>query len=107
MRQLSAPELAHWLADPSRPAPQLIDVREPWEFETCRIPGALSLPMHEIPARMEEIDPDRPVVCICHHGMRSMQVAAWLGRQGYPDLYNLSGGVAAWAAQVDPSMPTY
>ncbi len=107
MHHLSAPELAAWLADPSRPRPLLLDVREPWEFETCHIAGAVLMTMNSVPARQEELDPETPVVCICHHGARSMQVAAFLERAGFTDVSNLTGGVHGWALQVDPAMPTY
>jgi rhodanese-related sulfurtransferase len=107
MQQLTAPQLAEWMADESRARPVLLDVREPWEFQTCHIGGALLMPMQTVPARQEELDPDTPVVCICHHGMRSMQVAAFLERAGFTQVINLTGGVHAWAQQVDPSMPTY
>jgi rhodanese-related sulfurtransferase len=63
--------------------------------------------MNTIPGRFSELEEDQPVVCICHHGGRSMQVAAFLERQGFTRVINLSGGVHAWASQVDPSMPTY
>ncbi len=107
MQNLTAPELAAWLADPSRPSPVLLDVREPWEFETCHIAGSRLMPMQTVPARIEELDDEAPVVCICHHGMRSMQVAAFLERNGFSEVSNLSGGVHAWAMQVDPNMPQY
>jgi rhodanese-related sulfurtransferase len=107
MRQLSAPDLAAWLADPARPAPQLLDVREPWETALCAIPGGTSIPMGQIPSRADELDPDRPVVCYCHHGMRSMQVAMFLGRRGFGQVWNLAGGIDAWAREVDPSCATY
>lgn len=64
MQQMTAPQLAAWLADPSRPAPLLLDVREPWEFATCHIDGATLIPMNTIPARHPELDSDAPVVCI-------------------------------------------
>jgi rhodanese-related sulfurtransferase len=107
MEALSCAGLKAWLDDAARPRPKLLDVREPWEFEHCRIVGAQSLPMASVPARMQELDPEADTVLICHHGMRSMQVAMFLERQGFARLYNLTGGVAAWAAQVDPAMPTY
>ena len=107
MQQISAPQLAEWLRDESRAKPVLLDVREPWEFETCRIEGAQSLPKRSIPQRIAELDADAEIVAICHHGMRSLQVAAFLEQNGFKNLYNLHGGVAAWAAQVDPQMPTY
>jgi rhodanese-related sulfurtransferase len=107
MQHLTAPQLAEWINDESRDKPVLLDVREPWEFQTCHIDGAVLMPMQTVPARQEELDPDAPVVCICHHGMRSMQVAAFLERAGFSQVTNLAGGVHAWAQQVDPSMPTY
>jgi rhodanese-related sulfurtransferase len=107
MQHLSAPELAQWLANDARPRPVLLDVREPWEFQTCHIDGAAAMPMRTVPARLAELDPDLPVVCICHHGARSMQVASFLEQNGFADVSNLTGGVHAWALQVDPTMPTY
>lgn len=107
MQQLTAPELAAWLADTTRPAPLLLDVREGWEFETCHIAGSTLMPMNTVPARVNEFDEDTPIVCICHHGARSMQVAAWLERYGFSNITNLTGGIHAWAVQVDSAMPTY
>ena len=107
MQHLSAPELAQWLADDARPRPLLLDVREPWEYQTCHIDGAAAMPMRTVPARLAELDPDLPVVCICHHGARSMQVASFLEQNGFADVSNLTGGVHAWALQVDNTMPTY
>ena len=104
---LTATDLSAWLADATRPRPVLLDVREPWEFETCHLDDARLVPMRDIPARIDEIDLDAPIVCICHHGARSMQVALFLANRGARDVHNLSGGVAAWAAQVDPAFPTY
>jgi rhodanese-related sulfurtransferase len=104
---LSAPALSEWLADATKPRPILLDVREPWEFSLCRLDGSQPMPMNEVPARFEELDLDAPIVCICHHGARSMQVAAFLAGRGATDVHNLTGGVAAWAHQVDPAFPTY
>jgi rhodanese-related sulfurtransferase len=107
MQHITAPELAAWLADASRPKPFLLDVRENWEFETCHIEGSTQIPMQLIPIRVSELDDDRPIVCVCHHGARSMQVAAFLERNGFSDITNLTGGVHAWAVQVEPSMQKY
>ncbi len=107
MRTLSAPELATWLADPARPAPLVLDVREPWEVATVALPGSVAIPMGQITTRADELDTTRPVVCLCHHGMRSMQVAGYLERRGFSDVWNLTGGIDAWSRQVDPSSPTY
>jgi rhodanese-related sulfurtransferase len=107
MNHISAAELAIWLSDPVRTQPLLLDVREPWEYDTCRIDGSMLMPMATVPARQEELDPETPVVCICHHGARSMQVGAFLERAGFANVTNLSGGIHGWAVQVDSSMPTY
>ena len=107
MNHLTAPELAQRLADTSRPAPLLLDVREPWEFDTCSIAGALLMPMNSVPQRMQELDDDAEIVCVCHHGARSMSVGAFLERQGFSNITNLTGGIHAWATQVDGTMPTY
>ncbi len=107
IQPLDATALAAWLSDEGREPPLLLDVREPWEFATCRLDGATPMPMNEVPRRVDEIDLDRPIVCICHHGARSLQVAAFLSGRGASDIYNLTGGVAAWALQVDPAFPTY
>ncbi|GGB94704.1 rhodanese-like domain-containing protein [Pseudoduganella buxea] len=107
MDHLTAPELAARLADPDRPQPFLLDVREPWEYETCHIDGAALMPMQTIPARIDDLDEDAEIVCICHHGARSLQVAAFLERHGFGKVSNLTGGIHAWALQVDGSMPKY
>jgi rhodanese-related sulfurtransferase len=107
MQNITAPELAAWLADDSRPKPVLLDVREPWEFQTCHIAGSVPIPMNSIPARLQELEEDASIVCICHHGARSMSVAVFLKRNGFTQVTNLTGGVHAWALQVDSSMPTY
>lgn len=107
MKSISVTELARWLADPSRERPVLLDVREPWEQQICTIAGSQSMPMRQIPARFGTLDPEQPIVCVCHHGHRSAQVTMFLERQGYEDVYNLSGGVDAWAREVDPDMATY
>ncbi|NLR76637.1 MULTISPECIES: rhodanese-like domain-containing protein [Leeia] len=106
MHTLTAQQLQHWLADPSRPQPQLIDVREPWEVALCQIPGSVNLPMHEISNRLNEVN-DGELVTICHHGMRSYQVALFLENAGLGPVHNLTGGVEAWATQVDPDMARY
>ena len=107
MRQVSAAQLSQWLADPQRSKPVLLDVREPWEFATCRIEGSLSMPMRGIPARHAELKRDAEIVMICHHGARSFQAGMFLEQLGFGSIINLHGGVAAWARDVDPAMPTY
>ena len=107
MQHLTAPELADWLNDASRAQPFLLDVRENWEYETCHIAGSTLMPMQTIPARIDDLDEDAAIVCICHHGARSLNVAAFLEHHGFSKVSNLTGGIHAWAVQVDSSMPQY
>jgi rhodanese-related sulfurtransferase len=111
MKQLSGPELLQLQAAPNAAPPLLLDVREPWEFAMARIQAdglrTLHIPMNQIPARLAELDPEQPVVCICHHGMRSAQVVAFLERHGFDAAYNLAGGIDAWSAEVDAGVPRY
>ncbi|HEX4843286.1 MAG TPA: rhodanese-like domain-containing protein [Limnobacter sp.] len=107
MVQLSATELARWVNTPEGDAPFLLDVREAWEFELAHIEGSKHLPMGQIPNALEHIPSGQAVVCICHHGIRSQQVALFLKSRGFGDLYNLRGGIDAWSREVDPSCPTY
>jgi rhodanese-related sulfurtransferase len=85
----------------------LLDVREPVEIETARIEGSVPIPLGELGLRSGELDPDRPTVCICHHGIRSAIAAESLKRAGFRAVYNLTGGVDRWAIEVDPSMKRY
>lgn len=91
--------------------PLLLDVREPWERSraSLTLPGAttLAIPMAQVPQRLSEVDPDWDVLVLCHHGMRSLQVAWFLSQQGYPYTYNIVGGIDAWSAEMDPGVPRY
>jgi len=108
MRALSPRDVAALIAaHPDDKGPLLLDVREPWEFAICQIKGSLSLPMNRIPAALGQLDPARETICICHHGIRSYQVARYLEHHGFTQVVNLEGGVAAWARDLDPAMPTY
>jgi rhodanese-related sulfurtransferase len=107
MNQITPAQLAAWLADAGRAQPLLLDVREPWEWQTARIEGARHIPMREVPARIAELDPAREVVAICHHGGRSLQVALFLEKNGFAKVHNLQGGVDAWSRTVDPAVPVY
>lgn len=107
MKNIAPQDLAGWLADPARARPVLLDVREPWEFDTCRIADSRLIPLRELPGRLAELDPGAETVVICHHGGRSMQAALFLERQGFDRVHNLAGGVDAWARNVDRGMPVY
>jgi rhodanese-related sulfurtransferase len=87
---------------------RLIDVREPWEFQTARIEGSVLMPMGDVAARAhQELDPDEHLVVLCHHGQRSLNVTAWLRNQGFERVQSLRGGIDAWSATVDPSVGRY
>ena len=88
-------------------SPLLIDVREAWEHQTAHIENSTLIPMGQVAGRVCELDPEAEIVVICHHGGRSMQVAAFLEHRGFSKVYNLTGGVDAWARTVDPSMQLY
>lgn len=107
MQHITAPELAAWLNDSAKPQPFLLDVRENWEYATCHIAGSTLMPMQTIPASIDALDEDAEIVCICHHGARSLNVAAFLEHHGFSKVSNLTGGIHAWAVQVDSSMPKY
>jgi rhodanese-related sulfurtransferase len=86
----------------------LLDVREPWEFETAHMNGAKLMPMGDVPARAhQELDPDDHIVVICHHGVRSMNVTAWLRQQGFEKAQSMRGGIDAWSRRMDGTVPVY
>lgn len=87
---------------------QLLDVREPVEFDYCQIAGSQLLPLGELPRRADEVRSEGQVVLICHHGVRSMQALAYLQqRHGRDNLLNLKGGIDAWSRLVDPAVAIY
>ncbi len=106
MRHMGAAELQSWLAAQAGPV-ALVDVREPWEFQLCRIEGSTHVPLGQLPQRLGELDPALPTVMICHHGVRSLRAAAFLEHCGFTDVVNLSGGIDAWARTVEPAMAVY
>lgn len=86
----------------------VLDVREPWEIETAAFAGSVNIPMGNIPAKYSErLDHAKHVIVICHHGVRSMNVTAWLRQQGMQKVQSLCGGIDSWARQIDPKVPLY
>jgi rhodanese-related sulfurtransferase len=86
----------------------LLDVREPWEVQMSHIAGAKHIAMGDIPARFnQELDPDSHIVVVCHHGVRSLNVTAWLRQQGFERVQSLRGGIDRWSREIDPSVPVY
>ena len=117
--QVSPADFATWLSAAGTPdtsiAPVVLDVREPWELQTASVtPDGFTLlhvPMQSIPARLAELQKnysaDQPIACLCHHGIRSQQVAMYLAQHGFTDVVNLQGGIAAWAQLLDTSIAQY
>lgn len=84
----------------------ILDVREQNEFEYCNI-GGLLIPLGELPGRLQELDAEREIVVLCHHGNRSWHATQFLLRSGFSKVKNISGGIEAWALRVDPSVKRY
>lgn len=111
MREFSALQLKAYLdncqLEPDSSQPLLLDVRQPWEVDVCKIENSVFIPMAQIPARIDSLAPDQETVVICHHGIRSRSVGRYLEQNGFNNVINLSGGVAQWAKTVDSQMLTY
>ena len=88
----------------------LIDVREPEEYATARIDGARLMPMQSVPAELEklrELAEEFSLIIVCHHGVRSLQVASWLRSQGLQNCCSMAGGIDRWSQEIDPTVPRY
>ena len=110
--QVQPAQLQDWIASQApNGAAVVLDVREAWEVQTACITAQgfdlVKIPMHLIPPHLQELDPEQPIAVLCHHGGRSMQVAAFLVQQGFSHVANIAGGINAWSSQVDASVPTY
>lgn len=106
--EISNQDLKQLLDSGSEEKCVLLDVREPWEHQEARIEGSLLMPMGDVPSRAHrELDPEARIIAICHHGVRSMSVTAWLRDQGFEQAQSLRGGIDAWSMQMDPTVPRY
>ena len=110
--QVQPAQLQDWIASQApNGAARVLDVREVWELQTACVTAQgfelVKIPMHTLPAQIAELDRDQPIAVLCHHGGRSMQVAAFLVQQGFSHVANIAGGINAWSSQVDASVPTY
>ena len=85
----------------------VLDVREPDEIAICAIEGSRSIPMQQVPLNLDALPREEPLIVLCHHGMRSAVVADFLRKSGFPNAWNLAGGINAWARKVDTTMPRY
>jgi rhodanese-related sulfurtransferase len=111
VKEISPKELSALLSDGAR-TPVVLDVRQPEEFERGHLAGSLLLPLMELPQRLSEFvsacgGRDREVVVVCRVGQRSARAAEWLIAQGFSDVANLVGGLNAYSAEVDPTLPQY
>lgn len=108
--QVRPAALAEWIRAQEAPA-LVLDVREPHELQRASVTAGgfelLAIPMNSVPARLAELDPARPIACLCHHGGRSQQVAMYLERNGFANLANVAGGIDAWSIELDPAIPRY
>ena len=111
VQQLRVSEFTQWRDAHALHQPMVLDVREPWEVQTASVrPDGFELrviAMGDIPSALSQLPPDRPIACLCHHGMRSLQVARFLLQQGFSEVVNLQGGIDAWSSDLDPSVPRY
>ena len=110
--QVRPKDLAEWLQRMRAfGEPVVLDVREPFEWQTASVKAdgftLLTIPMGVIPPRLTELDPKRPIACLCHHGGRSMQVTHFLKSRGFEHVANIAGGINAWSAELDPSIARY
>lgn len=105
MSEISVEQLAQWRASGKNFV--LLDVREPFELDAASLPQTLHIPMRQIPQRLNEIGRAVPIAVLCHHGGRSARVAQFLAMQGFADVYNVTGGIDAYAKRVDTSIPRY
>lgn len=110
--QVQPAQLQDWITSQApNGAAVVLDVREAWEIQTACVTAQgfdlVKIPMHLIPPRLPELDRDQPIAVLCHHGGRSMQVAAFLVQRGFSHVANIAGGINAWSSQVDASVPTY
>ncbi|MDD5028393.1 MAG: rhodanese-like domain-containing protein [Rhodoferax sp.] len=110
--QVRPTQISQWLAAVrGHGNPVVLDVREPAERQLASIQAdgfeLITIPMGAVPPRLAELDPSQPIACLCHHGGRSMQVAAFLKARGFTHVANIAGGINAWSAEVDPSIARY
>lgn len=109
--QVRPAQLDDWLRQHAGQEPLVLDVREPAELRAASVRPEgfelLHIPMNQVPARLQELRADRPTACLCHHGMRSMQVAMFLERNGFDQVVNLAGGIDAWTVERDAAVPRY
>jgi rhodanese-related sulfurtransferase len=106
MRELTPDECKAHL-EQAESTPMLLDVREPWEYQIVHLENSQLVPMRKVPEIVETLDPHQEIIVVCHHGIRSRQVALFLEHHGFSNVVNLKGGLDAWARHTDTKLPTY
>jgi rhodanese-related sulfurtransferase len=115
MESIHPAQIDDWIAQARAESPDakpiVLDVRDPWELQTASVRAEgfelLAMPMHSVTERYLELDRSQPIACLCHHGVRSAQVAHFLINHGFEQVVNIHGGIDAWSQQRDPSVPMY
>lgn len=111
IEHLRPQEWNQWIQTHQKLSPLLLDVREPWEIQKASVKSEgfelLAIPMGTIPEHISKLQPDRPIACLCHHGVRSLRVAQFLEQNGFTHLANITGGIHAWSLELDPSIACY
>lgn len=107
VQHISVQQLAAWLATPQNPQVVILDVREPEELAICQLTPSINIPVEQINLRYRELEQNAHIVCLCHSGRRSLYVAQYLKAQGFEHISNLTGGIEAWAREIDPAMALY
>ncbi len=105
--EISVAELRSRLLAPDAGALQLIDVREPWEWNIARLPAARLIPMSAVESAVGELDRSREIIVYCHHGIRSAHVMHFLRDAGFANARSLAGGIERWSVEADPQVPRY
>ena len=105
VRNITPADVRRLLADTSDA--MLLDVREPWEHDIAHIPGSLLVPFAQLPLKLPHLNPQKPVVVVCHHGIRSWHAACLLEQNGFETVFNLAGGIDAWSQEIDAGIPRY
>lgn len=106
MRDMTVQEIHKYLQNNATP-PLLLDVRESWEYNICHLPNTRLVPTRNIPNIIHELDIAQEIIVICHHGIRSRHVARFLEQQGFKNIINMQGGMAAWSRDIDHTVATY
>jgi rhodanese-related sulfurtransferase len=106
MQEIDSFVLSSWITS-NKTSLVLIDVREVWECQICLIDGSINIPLGNFESSLDRLDVDSHIICICHHGVRSLYACQLLKMNGFKYIYNLSKGIDEWACAIDINMARY